>query len=56
MTKYLVKTETTCTTSDWYEADSEEEAIKQAEIDFENMDDFGDIADVDFEILEKRNE
>ena len=56
MAKYLVKTETTCTTSDWYEADSEDEAIEQAKIDFENMDDFGEIADVDFEILEKQDE
>lgn len=56
MTKYLVRIATTCSFSDWYEADSEEDATKQAENEFENMEDFGDIVDVDFKILEKRDE
>ena len=56
MTNYLIRIATTCSFSDWYEADSEEEAIEQAKIDFENIDDFGDIADVDFEVLEKQDE
>lgn len=56
MAKYLVRIATTCSFSDWYEANSEEDAIKQAEIDFENMEDFGDIVDVDFEVLEKYDE
>ena len=56
MTKYLVRIATTCSFSDWYEADSEDEAIEKAKIDFENIDDFGEIADVDFEVLETEDE
>lgn len=56
MAKYLIDIVTTYSVSGWYEADSEAEAIEEAKIEFENMDDFGNIQDVEFKVLEKHDE
>lgn len=56
MARYLVDVITTCSVSIPISANSEDEALEIAENEFENMEDFGDIVDVEFKILEKRDE
>ena len=56
MTRYLVDIITTCSVSIPFDANSEEEALEMAKEEFEEMECFGDIRDVNFEILEKQDE
>ena len=56
MTTYLVDIITTCSVSLPFDAKSEEEALEMAKEEFEDMECFGDIRDVEFKILEKRDE
>lgn len=56
MAQYLINVLTTFTKDFVVEADSKEAALKQAEIDFENLDNYGNILKTDFEVWEELGE
>lgn len=56
MSKYTVAVRTTHYVEFTVDADSKEAAIEEAESEFENLEDYGDVEDVNYEIVEEHND
>ena len=56
MAKYTIAIRTTCYYEVDVDADSKEEAIEEAEYEFENLEDYGDVEDVNYEIVDEEEE
>ena len=56
MAKYIIAIRTTCYYEVEVDADSKEAAIEEAESEFENLEDYGDVEDVNYEIVEEHND